>query len=91
MIMKNNNYYVIEVEIPLTKVISIKIDAETLKETDTLCKRKGFKSRSELIREAISTYIELLKRYDRDELKKIMSSILNSNNLRKKDKTLHHI
>lgn len=90
ILMRSNNHRVIEIEIPLTKVISIKIDAETLREADMVYKLKGFKSRSEFIREAIALYVELLKRYDREELKKIVTSLLNSNNSRKKDKASHH-
>lgn len=38
--MKENANQIIEIEIPLTKVISIKIDVETLNETDIIFKRK---------------------------------------------------
>uniref|UniRef100_A0A7C4H5Y5 Ribbon-helix-helix protein, CopG family n=1 Tax=Ignisphaera aggregans TaxID=334771 RepID=A0A7C4H5Y5_9CREN len=84
--MKENANQIIEIEIPLTKVISIKIDVETLNETNIIFKKKGFRSRSELIREALVTYIELLKKFDRDELKKIVSALLSTNDVHKRDK-----
>lgn len=86
--MKGGSPRIIEVSIPLTKVISIKIDVETLKETDALYRKRGFKSRSEFIREAILLYVELLKKYDRDELKKVLSTVLgiDTDTPRKKDK-----
>lgn len=79
-----SSYKAFELEIPLTKVISIKIDAEMLKETDFIYRKRGFKSRSEFIREAIVVYLEILKKYDRDEARKILSSILNSSEIAKK-------
>ncbi|MEM1541080.1 MAG: ribbon-helix-helix domain-containing protein [Ignisphaera sp.] len=82
--MKENTNQIIEIEIPLTRVISIKIDVETLNETDIIFRKKGFRSRSELIREALVTYIELLKRFDRDELRKILSTLLSVDDVRKK-------
>lgn len=79
---------VIEIHIPLTKVISVKIDVDTLKETDVIYKLRGYRNRSELLREAIATYVELLKRYDREELKRLLTSILGleMSNTHKKDK-----
>lgn len=82
--MIKNNYRSFELEIPLTKVISIKIDTEMLKETDFIYRKRGFKSRSEFIREAIAIYLELLKKFDRDEVKRLLESIINSNHTVKK-------
>ncbi|MCC6015568.1 MAG: ribbon-helix-helix domain-containing protein [Desulfurococcaceae archaeon] len=82
--MTKNNYRVFELEIPLTKVISIKIDSETLKEADFIYRKRGFRSRSEFIREAIAIYIELLKKFDRDEVKRILESVIDSESPLKK-------
>jgi len=82
--MTRNNYRTFELEIPLTKVISIKIDTETLKEADFIYRRRGFKSRSEFIREAIAIYIELLKKFDRDEVKRVLESVIDSEYIWKK-------
>ncbi|MDK6028037.1 ribbon-helix-helix domain-containing protein [Ignisphaera sp. 4213-co] len=51
----------IELDIMPTKVISVKIDFETLNEIETLCKKHHYRSRSDFIREAIKLYIYLLK------------------------------
>uniref|UniRef100_A0A7C2VDN9 Ribbon-helix-helix protein, CopG family n=1 Tax=Ignisphaera aggregans TaxID=334771 RepID=A0A7C2VDN9_9CREN len=82
--MRSNDYNIIELDVPLSKVISIKIDTETLKETDIIYRKRGFRSRSELIREAIAFYIELLKRYDREEIRRIIHTVFDVEDLTKK-------
>jgi metal-responsive CopG/Arc/MetJ family transcriptional regulator len=57
----------IELGITLTKVISLKLDIETLNEIEQLYKKFNYKSRSEFIRDAIQFYIKALKHFNNRE------------------------
>ncbi len=72
---KENN--VIEINLGLTKVISIKLDEDMVRDIDIIYRKYNYRSRSELIREALFLYTELLKRYNRDEAKKKLQKIIN--------------
>ncbi|MCC6045259.1 MAG: ribbon-helix-helix domain-containing protein [Ignisphaera sp.] len=58
---------IIELGITLTKVISLKLDIETLNEIEQLYKKFNYKSRSEFIRDAIQFYIKALKHFNNRE------------------------
>jgi len=68
---------VIEINLGLTRVISIKLDEDMVRDIDTIYRKHNYRSRSELIREALLLYTELLKRYSRDETIKILQKIIN--------------
>ncbi len=53
---------------PPSKVVSVKMDVELLNKIDEVCRRRGFPSRSEFIRQAVIFYIEYLSRLEREEL-----------------------
>jgi len=78
--MKRENN-VIEINLGLTRVISIKLDEDMVRDIDTIYKKYNYRSRSELIREALLLYTELLKRYSRDETIKILQKIINEKEL----------
>lgn len=62
----------IELDIVPTKVISVKIDAETLSEMENLCRKHHYRSRSDFIREAIRFYINILKQInDKNKLEEL--------------------
>jgi len=64
---------VIEIDLGLTKVVSVKVDMATLKEIDELYKSFEYRSRSEFIREALIMYMKLLKRFGREGVKKLVN------------------
>lgn len=74
LVADENNY--IELNIGVTKVVSVKLDIDVVNELDKMIKRHNFKSRSEFIREALNLYIKLLNIYSRKELKKIVENEL---------------
>ncbi|ADM27293.1 putative transcriptional regulator, CopG family [Ignisphaera aggregans DSM 17230] len=76
---KENN--VIEINLGLTRVISIKLDEDMVRDIDTIYRKYNYRSRSELIREALLLYTELLKRYSRDETIKILQKIISEKEL----------
>jgi len=63
---------IFEIDVGYTKVVSVKLDIATLKELDEAYKLYKFRSRSELIREALSVYMALLKRYGREGVRKLL-------------------
>ncbi len=72
---KENN--VIEINLGFTRVISIKLNEDMVRDIDTIYKKYNYRSRSELIREALLLYTELLKRYNRDEIIKKLQKMIN--------------
>jgi len=70
---------VIEIDIGLTKVVSVKLDLATLKEIDELYKSFDYRSRSEFIREALTIYMKLLKRFGREGVKKLVNGSAEKN------------
>ena len=68
----------IELDIMATKVISVKIDIETLSEIEDLCRKHHYKSRSDFIRDAIRLYINILKQVD--DKNKLEELLKNSKN-----------
>jgi len=56
---------VIIIELGTFRVVSFKCDTELLKRMDDAVRRFGYKNRSELIREAVKMYLDLLDRYGR--------------------------
>jgi len=55
----SDNSFEIEL-VPNTVTITFKVDDELLKKVDLLVRELGFQNRSELIREAIVTYLKYL-------------------------------
>ncbi len=64
---------VIEINIGYTKVISVKLDLALLKELDDTYRRYNFRSRSELIREALRIYLALLQRHGREKIRHLLN------------------
>ncbi|MEM0026501.1 MAG: ribbon-helix-helix domain-containing protein [Ignisphaera sp.] len=63
----------IELDIVATKVISVKIDIETLNEMEDLCRKHHYRSRSDFIRDAIRLYINILKQVnDKSKLEELL-------------------
>ncbi len=73
-----NRGKVIEIDIGLTKVVSVKLDLSTLKEIDDAYRKYDYRSRSEFIREAISVYMKLLRRFGREGVKKLVNGVSSS-------------
>ncbi|MEL9939584.1 MAG: ribbon-helix-helix domain-containing protein [Ignisphaera sp.] len=68
----------IELDIMATKVVSVKIDIETLSEIEDLCRKHHYKSRSDFIRDAIKLYISILKQVDdKNKLEKLLQNSKN--------------
>lgn len=51
---------IIEVEVPMTKVVTVKLDYDLLQVIDRLWKTLGYSNRSEFIRDALSYYLAYL-------------------------------
>ncbi len=68
-----NRSNVIELDITFTKVVSVKLDIKLLKEIDELYKAFGYRTRSELIREALLLHLSLLKKCGRSCIEKMMN------------------
>lgn len=66
---------VIEIDIGLTKVVSVKLDLSMLKEIDDTYREYDYKSRSEFIREAIQVYMKLLRRFGRNGIRKLVNGV----------------
>ena len=66
---------VIEIDLGLTKVVSVKLDLATLKEIDEVYRSYDYRSRSEFIREALMVYMKLLKRFGREGVKKLVNGV----------------
>jgi metal-responsive CopG/Arc/MetJ family transcriptional regulator len=67
---------IIELNVAITKVISLKLDMETLNEVEQLCRKFNYKSRSEFIRDAIQFYIKALKHFNnREKIVKILDQM----------------
>jgi predicted DNA-binding protein len=67
---------VIELDIAVTKVISIKLDIETYNEVEQLYKKFNYRSRSEFIRDAIEFYIKVLKHFNnREKVKEVLNKM----------------
>jgi len=52
---------IIEIDLTINRVLTVKVDYKLLDEIDMLWPRFGFKSRSDFIRTALQFYISLLK------------------------------
>lgn len=75
---KNNNvrYTVATIELDLkqTKTISLRIDTSILRRVDEAVKKFGYSSRSDIIREALEIYMDLLSRFgSREEVRKFLN------------------
>jgi predicted transcriptional regulator len=67
---------VIELDVAVTKVISIKLDIETYNEVEQLYKKFNYRSRSEFIRDAIGFYIKVLKHFNnREKVKEVLNKM----------------
>lgn len=64
----------IVIDMSSTKVVSVKLNAEVVHELDKLCKDLNFSNRSELIREALSLYLSLVKRLGKEGIRKFLDS-----------------
>lgn len=67
----------IELDIKSTKIVSVKLDADVVYEIDRMVKKHNFRNRSEVIREALDFYIELLNTYNRREIKELRKMLKN--------------
>lgn len=67
----------IELDIKSTKIVSVKLDADMVYEIDRMVKKHNFRNRSEVIREALDFYIELLNTYNRREIKELRKMLKN--------------
>jgi len=67
---------VIELNVAITKVISLKLNMETFNEVEQLYKKFNYRSRSEFIRDAIEFYIKVLKHFNnREKVKEVLNEI----------------
>jgi predicted DNA-binding protein len=67
---------VIELDVAVTKVISLKLDIETYNEVEQLYKKFNYRSRSEFIRDAIEFYIKVLKHFNnREKVKEVLNKM----------------
>jgi predicted DNA-binding protein len=67
---------VIELDVAVTKVISIKLNIETYNEVEQLYKKFNYRSRSEFIRDAIEFYIKVLKHFNnREKVKEVLNKM----------------
>ena len=67
---------VIELDVAVTKVISLKLNMETFNEVEQLYKKFNYRSRSEFIRDAIEFYIKVLKHFNnREKVKEVLNEI----------------
>ena len=67
---------VIELDVAVTKAISIKLDIETYNEVEQLYKKFNYRSRSEFIRDAIEFYIKVLKHFNnREKVKEVLNKM----------------
>jgi len=63
-----------ELDLKQTKTISLRIDTSILRRVDEAVKRFGYPSRSDIIREALEIYIDLLSRLgSREEVRKFLN------------------
>jgi len=63
-----------ELDFKQTKTISLRIDTSILRRVDEAVKRFGYPSRSDIIREALEVYIDLLSRLgSREEVRKFLN------------------
>lgn len=67
---------VIELDVAVTKVISLKLNMETFNEVEQLYKKFNYRSRSEFIRDAIEFYIKVLKHFNnREKVKEVLNKM----------------
>jgi len=67
---------VIELDVTVTKVISLKLNVETYNEVEQLYKKFNYRSRSEFIRDAIEFYIKVLKHFNnREKVKEVLNKM----------------
>jgi len=67
---------VIELDVAVTKVISLKLNIETYNEVEQLYKKFNYRSRSEFIRDAIEFYIKVLKHFNnREKVKEVLNKM----------------
>ena len=67
---------VIELDVAVTKVISLKLNIETYNEVEQLYKKFNYRSRSEFIRDAIEFYIKVLKYFNsREKVKEVLNKM----------------
>jgi predicted DNA-binding protein len=67
---------VIELDVAVTKVISLKLNIETYNEIEQLYKKFNYRSRSEFIRDAIEFYIKVLKHFNnREKAKEVLNKM----------------
>jgi len=50
-----------ELDIRVPRVVSIKLDQKKLRQIDDIVKKTGYRTRSELIRDAIEIYLKILE------------------------------
>jgi predicted DNA-binding protein len=71
-----NTVIEIELNVAVTKVISLKLSIKTYNEVEELCKKFNYRSRSEFIRDAIEFYIKILKHFNnREKVKEVLNKM----------------